>query len=385
MPHKAPAQPKQLTLCLPLPFIMKKITTLLIITFFIGGYCYGQDSYLYSKPKDLGDGWKTNDLKSQNVDTTLIYKLFNQLNHRENKIHSVLLVKNDQIIIEEYRNGQVLNQKHDLRSATKSIRSILLGIAIDKGFIDSVNDPISKYLKSPIPNKNLDKRKEKITIKHLLTMSSGLDCNDWDKKSKGQEDKVYKKKDWLQYTLNLPMVNEPGTVSNYCSMGAVLIAEIISQASGMTIDKFAEQYLFNPLEITNISWGHTSNKKVIPSAKRLYMTSRDMAKIGQLILNNGKWKGKQIISEIWVTESTTMKTKIAGNDYAYLWWNIPFKRNEKLIVSKTASGNGGQFIIIIPEMDMVAIFTGGAYNSEDGQLAFAIINDIFLPTFTSGK
>lgn len=362
---------------------MKNIATLIIIALFIGRFCYGQDSYIYSQPKNLGDGWKTNHLKSQNVDTTLIYKMFSQLKERENQIHSVLLVKNDQIIIEEYFKGHTQDQQHDLRSASKSIRSILMGIAIDEGFIDNVDDPISKYLKSPLPKKNIDERKDKITIKHLLTMSSGLDCNDWDKKSQGQEDKVYKKKDWLQYTLNLPMVNEPGTVSNYCSMGAVLVAEIISQALGMTIDKFANQYLFNPLSIANVSWGHTSKKEIIPSGKRLYMTSRDMAKIGQLILNKGEWNGKQIVSEKWIEDSTMPKTKITGIDYGYLWWNIPFKAKEKVFVSKAAIGNGGQYIMVLPELDMVAVFTGGAYNSQEDKLPFAAMTDIFLPTFTT--
>ncbi len=363
---------------------MKNIATLIIITLFINGFCFGQDEYIYSKPKNMGDGWKTNDLKSQNIDTTLVYKMFNQLINNENKIQSVLLIKDNQIIIEEYLNGQTLDQKHDLRSTTKSVRSILVGIAIDKGFIDNVNDPISKYLKSPVPNKNIDERKEKITIKHLLTMSSGLDCNDWNKKSKGQEDKVNKKKDWLQYTLDLPMVNQPGAVSNYCSMGTVLIAEIISQASGMTIDKFAEQYLFNPLNISHVCWGHTSKKEIISSGKRLYMTSRDMAKIGQLILNNGKWSDKQVVSEKWITESTIPKTKITGIDYGYLWWNIPFSVNKKIYVSKTATGNGGQYIFIFPELAMIAVFTGSAYNSQEDKLPFKAMTDILLPTF-AGK
>ncbi len=362
---------------------MKNIVTLIIIALFIGGFCYGQDSYIYSQPKDLGDGWKTNDLKSQNVDTTLIYKMFSQLKERDNKIHSVLLAKRDQIIIEEYFKGHNADQKHDLRSVTKSIRSILMGIAIDKGFVDNVDDPIFKYLKNLRPKKNIDERKDKITIRHLLTMSSGLDCNDWDKKSQGQEDKVYKKKDWLQYTLDLPMVNEPGIVSNYCSMGTVLIAEIICQASGMTIDKFADQYLFNPLGINNVSWGHTSNKEIIPSGKRLYMTPRDMAKIGQLILNKGEWNGKQIVSEKWIEDSTMPKTKITGIDYGYLWWNIPFKAKEKVFISKAATGNGGQYIMVLPELDMVAVFTGGAYNSQEDKLPFAAMTDIFLPTFTT--
>lgn len=362
---------------------MKNITTILIIALFIGGFCYGQDSYLYSQPKDLGDGWETNHLKSQNVDTNLIYKMFSQLKEKENQIHSVLLVKNDQIIIEEYFKEHTQDKQHDLRSVSKSIRSVLMGIAIDKGFIDTVDDPISKYLTNPMPKKNIDNKKDKITIKHLLTMSSGLDCNDWDKKSKGQEDKVYKKKDWLQFTLDLPMINEPGTVSNYCSMGAVLVAEIISRASGVTIDKFANQYLFNPLGIDNVSWGHTSKTKIIPSGKRLYMTSRGMARIGQLILNKGVWNGKQIVSEKWIEDSTQPKTKITGIDYGYLWWNIPLKTKEKIFISKAATGNGGQYIFVIPELDMVAVFTGGAFNSQEDKLPFAAMTDIFLPTFAT--
>ncbi len=364
---------------------MKNIVTLTIFILLINTFCYGQNTYEYAQPKNLEDGWKTINLQSLRVDTTKIYKLFNQLYRKENKLHSILLVKNGKIVIEEYFKNHSVNRRHDLRSTTKSIRSILLGIAIDKGFIDSIDDPISKYLISPVPIKNIDERKDKITIKHLLTMSAGFDCNDWDKKSKGQEDRVHKTKNWLQYTLNLPMVNEPGVVSNYCSMGTVLIAEIISQASGMAIDEFAKQHLFNPLNISNVKWDHTSNKKVIASAKRLYMTSRDMAKIGQLILDHGKWNEKQIVSKKWIEESTTPKTKITEIDYGYLWWNIPFKYKEQIIVSKAATGNGGQYIIIFPELNIVAIFTGGAYNSEEQMLPFVIMNEIFLPTFMSGQ
>lgn len=365
--------------------MIKNIVPLIIIALCLSSFCYGQHAYSYSQPKELEDGWKTNHLKSQKIDTAGIYQLFDQIQKGKSKLHSALLIKNDQIIIEEYFNGYAVNKQHDLRSTTKSIRAILMGIALDKGFIDSIDDPISKYLKNPVPKKNLDVRKEKITIKNLLTMSSGLDCNDWDNKSKGQEDKVYKKKDWLQYTLDLPMVNDPGTVSNYCSMGVVLIAEIISQASGMTIDTFAEQYLFNPLGITNISWNHTSNKDVISSGNRLYMTPRDMAKIGKLILNNGMWNEKQIVSKNWIVESTTPKTKITGIDYGYLWWNIPFKVKDKIIVSKVATGNGGQYIMVFPELDIITVFTGGAYNSQEDKLPFAIMQNIFLPTFKNEK
>ncbi len=360
-----------------------KIIVPLLYVLALNTLSYGQKSYIYSQPANLGDGWTTSSLKAQQADSTLIYGFFNQFINEKTKVHSILLVKDGELVLEEYYDGYSHSKQHDLRSVTKSIRAILMGIAIDKGFIDDINDPISKYLTHPVPKKNLDDRKKDISIKHLLTMSSGLDCNDWDKKSKGQEDKVYKKKNWLQYTLDLPMINDPGTVSTYCSMGAILVAEIISQASGMDIVEFAQEYLFTPLGISNVSWGHTSKKEVISSGKRLYMTPRNMAKIGQLILNEGTWDENQIVSAQWIQEATTPKTKITGIDYGYFWLNIPSQVNGQLIISKTATGNGGQYIMVIPELNMIAVFTGGAYNSQEDKLPFAILNRVFLPTFYS--
>jgi len=354
---------------------------LLLLLLFLSTLIHAQHTYSYTRPQNLEDGWYTQDLKNLRYDTLLIHKLFTKLAKEDHQVHSVLLVKNNQLLIEEYFNDHDVNKLHDLRSTTKSIRALLMGIAIDKGFIQDVNDPIGKYLKHPVPAKNSDERKDQITIKHLLTMSSGLDCNDWDKSSKGQEDKVYKKKDWLQYTLDLPMMNDPGSVSYYCSMGAILIAEIISQASGMTIQEFAQKYLFAELGITRVEWGHTSDKNVIDSGKRLYMTPRDLARIGQLVLDDGNWDGKQIIPVDWVKEATTPKTQITGMDYGYFWWNIPFMLDEEKIISKTATGNGGQYIMVIPGLDIIAVFTGGAYNTQDDKLPFSIMQDIFLPTF----
>lgn len=337
--------------------------------------------YQYENPASLDDGWETIHLDSLDVDTSGIYQLFNQLNEGGHKVHSILLVKDGKLIIEEYYGKYNVYKNHDLRSVTKSVRSILMGIAIDEGFIDSIDDPITKYIQYPVPQKNLDPRKEKITIRHLMTMSSGLDCNDWDPDSRGQEDRIYRQKDWLQYFLNLPMINDPGTISNYCSVGTILAAEVISHASGMAFDDFADQYLFNLLGIENVSWGHTSNREVSASAKRLYMTPRDMAKIGQLILNKGMWNGQQVVSEDWVEESTSRITKITGMDYGYLWWSVPLQVDGDLYMLTAATGNGGQYIFVLPELQMVAAFTGGAYNSQDDKLPFAIMSKVFIKAF----
>lgn len=360
---------------------MKYFLTMLVLILATSLISIAQNRYTYYQPVTMEDGWETNNLKSITSDTARLYAFFNQIIKEEHKIHSVLLAKNGQLIIEEYFNGYDVTKPHDIRSVTKSIKVLLLGIALDNGYIEDIDDPIAKYLKSHSPNKNIDERKDKITIRHLITMSAGWDCNDWDKKSKGQEDKVYKKKDWIQYTLDLPMIHEPGEVSSYCSMGVTIMTEMISQASGLSIDQFAAKYLFQPLGIKNYTWEHTSEKEVIQSSKRLHLTPRDLAKIGQLVLNKGNWKGKQIISSKWIEEMTTTHTSITGIDYGYLWWNIPFKIEERTFVSKTATGNGGQYIMVLPELEIVAVFTGGAYNSQEDKLPFTLLNNVLLPTF----
>ena len=360
---------------------MRNLLSFIVISLVVISQTYSQSSYLYKQPQQLNDGWSTKNFLSQNIDSTRFYELFSQLKKGGHKIHSVLLVKDNQLMVEEYFGDYHVAKTHDLRSTSKSIRALLMGIAVEKGFVDDINDPFTKYLPNLRPKKNQDPRKDQITIKHLMTMSSGLDCNDWDRKSKGQEDRVYKKKDWLQYTMDLPMINEPGTVATYCSMGAILTAEIIDKTSGMPIDQFAEKYLFEPLGISHVEWNHTSKKKVIDSGKRLYMKPRDMAKIGQLILNKGTWNGQQIVSPEWIQEATAPKTKITGIDYGYFWWNIPMQGKNGMILSKTATGNGGQYIMVFPSMNLVAVFTGGAYNSPEDKIPFTMMNKVLLPLF----
>ena len=160
----------------------------LAILVFVSGHA--QDTYTYTIPIQLNDGLETSHFKKFTTDSLTYYNLAEQLHTNKHQIHSILVLKDDKLIIEEYFNNAALDKPHDLRSVSKSVRSLLLGIAIDKGFIESVNDPIFKYLKYPKPEKNLSPLKDSITIKHLLTMSTGLDCNDFDKSSKGQEDRV---------------------------------------------------------------------------------------------------------------------------------------------------------------------------------------------------
>lgn len=339
-----------------------------------------QSEYKYTRPLELNDGWTTKSLSAFASSTSQLQPFFNHLGTQEHYLNSILVVNKDHIVLEEYFNGASANKQHDLRSATKSISSILMGIAIDKGYIKHVDDTIGNYLSSAFKVRD-NAIWTKIKISHLLNMSTGLDCNDWDKRSKGQEDKVYKKKDWIQYFLNLPFEHEPGEMAQYCTMAQVLATEIISRASGMQIDSFANKYLFKPLNITNVSWGHTTqNKEVLPSAKRLYMTSRDMAKIGQLMLQGGTYLGEQVVSEEWVKLSTSHKTNINGIAYGYLWWKIPFKIGKKKLESWAAMGNGGQYIFVLPELNTTIVFTGSAYNLPEDKFPFSIVQKVIIPS-----
>lgn len=334
----------------------------------------------YEAPKLLDDGWKVNHLDSVGINQIPINNLLASLEKRkDHNIHSMLIILDGELLLESYFNNKDSNQQYDLRSASKSIISILMGIAIEQGIVGGIDDPISLYLSD---HYEFPKDKSSIKIRHLLTMSTGMDCNDWEKSSKGQEDKVYKKKDWIQYTLDLPMINQPGEVSHYCSMGTVLAAEIIVRSSGMEIQDFAQKHLFDPLNITNPKWGHTSNKPDIPSsALRLYLKAREFAKIAQLVINNGKWPDRSILSPIWIKSSTSYKTEINSIPYAYLWWRFPYQTSYGHKVGITATGNGGQYLMIFPNDNLAFIFTGGAYNSPKDKIPINIVTSVLLPLF----
>ena len=275
-----------------------------------------QNTYQYKMPKELADGWKVARVQDIDIDSDLITSSMQHLRSVEKlQVHSYLIVKNDRLVFEEYFGGYSADKRHDLRSVTKSIIALLIGIAIDEGLF-SLDDPVQKHLRELQNSKNPDPRKAEITIRHLLTMSSGLDCNDWDQKSKGQEDRIYKKKDWIQALADLPMIHKPGTESFYCTGGVMMLATILERTSGMSLAEYAEKHLFAPMGITNYQWGHTNKKDVISAGKRLYMLPRDLAKLGLLVMHHGEWSGKQIVPEHWIEELKQTKTKIGSMNYS---------------------------------------------------------------------
>jgi len=305
------------------------------------------------------------------------------------EVHSMLIFKDDKLVFEEYFQGHKYQWDapyhhgewvswnrgmiHDVKSVTKSITSTCIGIAIDNGFIESVHQSIFDYLPDH-QHLNTD-GKDKITIEHLLTMTSGLEWDEWGAPLSSADNDIiglwFHCDDQISCILERPLVNEPGTSFTYSGGNMIVLGEIIRNATKMAIDDFSDKYLFAPLGIDSANWSLQYENGVIEAAGSLEMTSRDMAKIGATFLNNGIWNGKQIISEQWVKKSAAPYARNYGinipgiasgkNAYSYSWWIKKYSKSGQKINLFNAGGWGGQEIIVLPELNTVVIFTGGNY------------------------
>lgn len=319
---------------------------------------------LLDEPLELGSA------DSVGVDLQLLNRISERLaEEKDHKVHSMLVARNGVLVFEEYFNGHSRDNPHDLRSATKSITSLLAGIAIDQGILGSVEDPMMDYLKYSYPEVT---DKGSIKLHHLLTMQSGLDCHDSDRKTKGQEDRMYKSRDWVDYFLSLSTTHQPGDSTRYCTGGVVALGEVIAQAAEKDFAAFADEMLFAPLGIRNYRWSRFDGGKKVDSGGHLYLTPQGMVKIGMLVSQNGAWEGTQLVSSSWLKTSTEPHTSINNNPYGYLWWQyiIPFEVKPVEVLS--ARGNGGQVIFVVPEYDLVSVFTAGYYNSDETQVVYDI-------------
>ncbi|MFV2013935.1 MAG: serine hydrolase domain-containing protein, partial [Candidatus Heimdallarchaeota archaeon] len=199
---------------------------------------------------------------------------------------------------------------------------------------------------------------------HLMTMTSGLDCDDNNDNSTGTEDKMQSQKierDWYKFTLDLPMVANPGEIGAYGTAAVNLLGGVLLQATNLTTYEFADKYLFKPLGITEYYFNLTpEDNGYLGGGIRL--RPRDMGKIGLLYLSGGLWNSKRIISEQWITKSIVKHTEVGGNFYGYNWWHFQCEHNQIKYDSYYAGGNGGQYIIVTPKLNLVTVLTGGNYN-----------------------
>jgi CubicO group peptidase (beta-lactamase class C family) len=343
-----------------------------------------QSTYQYNPPQQINDGLEVSTLDSEGIDTELIEYLINNINaDKYVYIHSIIIVRNGKLVLEEYFNHYDQNTLNNIYSATKSFCSALVGIAIDKQFIKSVNDPIKTYLTQ---YNDIDwTGKENITIKHLLTMSAGLEWDEWSDPygtSGNSHTKMSASSEQVRYVLQRPVACEPGASFVYNSGTVVVLGKIVANSIDMELDTFATRYLFKPLGIKKHKW-YIYPSGIYLTSGNLELTARDMAKFGLLYLNNGRWKGQQIISEEWVQQS--VKSFISPwyeTNYGYLWWKTSILLlNGQRIDEYSAEGAGGQRIFILPTYKMVVVFTSGNdwYRQELGNQPCEMLQQFILP------
>ncbi len=301
------------------------------------------------------------------------------------EITSLVVIKNNELILEEYFNGASRKTMHDTRSVGKSFASALMGIAIDKGYIKSDAKKIESFYKLQA-YKNYAPMKDSISIKNLLSMSSGFLGSDENADSPGNEENMYPTSNWVKFTLDLPLDSNKknGEKWAYFTAGVVLLGDIINKSVPDGLEKFAEKELFQPMGIKKYQWGYTP-QKVANTAGGLKMSSLDYAKFGQLYLNKGMYNGQQIISQKWVEASLFKHIVLAGREgnYGYLFWQKDYVVNGKKYEAYFCSGNGGNKIMMFKDLNLVIVITAKAYN-----MAYAhtqvdkIVQQYLLPAIT---
>ncbi|MBS1802257.1 MAG: serine hydrolase [Acidobacteria bacterium] len=349
----------------------------------------GSLEYTYEIPTDRHDGIAVGDISTTDLGRDAADKIARGiLDETWPDVHSVLLYQHGKLVYEEYFYGYSFDRQHQMRSATKSIVSTLAGIAIDRHDLTGVEERVLPRMKYAAYG-NPDARKDQITLGDMLTMRSGLACNDHDSKSPGNELIIDATPDWVKATLDLPLINAPGTTGYYCSGGVSVVGRMTENATHMYLPDFAQKYLFNPLGISKsqYTWNYDLTDKD-KEFSQIHLRPRDMLKIGILFEDHGKWHGKQVLSAAYAAAATSAISQVDNTSYGYFWWrpwlHVETPGGDRRVTYSAAQGNGGQKIYVLPEYDFVAVFTAGSYN-EGNSAPNKIMGSVILPKLVAAR
>lgn len=361
---------------------MKKSFLFLFATLFLLYSCKAQENLTDKLKKPIAElpKVKPSEVGFNQDSVDHILKLISEI--RVPDFRGIVVLKDNEIVVEEYYNTYWRNTIHDIRSAGKSITALLMGIAIDKGYVKDVEQSVYSFFPNvELKNKPTEEHLN-IKIKHLLMMSSGLDADTYNMDSPGNGIHWLAENNWVEYALNLPMTFESGEKWMYNDICAMLTGAIVQEASGKNLSEFAKEHLFDPLGIKEYYW-YTGPNNRTGAMGNLYISTLDFAKIGSVILNKGKWNGRQIISEKWINEIFEKKLDISNVDpfadyYSYMWYVAEKEINDKKYEYIYASGNGGNKLFIVPEEKLVISILQSAYGAGPGHgRAEAIIEAFF--------
>ena len=277
------------------------------------------------------------------------------------EITSVVVSQGGEVVIEEYRDGDVSTLRNT-RSCTKTVVGMLLGMAIDRGIVPGVETPLQELLGEPAPP---------VILRDLLTMSSCLDCNDWDDGSPGNEERMYPQEDWLGFGLRLPLRRSRGF--SYCTAGVVALGVALERALGEPLSNFAERELFTPLGIEGAQWVYTP-KGETSAAGGLELTSRSLLRLGELYLGGGE----DLIPAKWVAESIRPHARIDDElEYGYLWWLREYGGESCFFMT----GMGGNRVHVLPESERVVVITTTNFGRRDAHdLSDGLLREQILAT-----
>lgn len=310
-------------------------------------------------------GWRESTPEAQGMDSRALAAMLDAVKAKSLDLHSLLVIRNGYIVSETYFPSFRPDTRHELYSCTKSFISTLVGIAMDKRYIDAVSRPVADFF----PGRSFENRdadKQAMTLENLLTMTSGLNWAEGDPIYR----QMYVSRDWVKFVMDMPMREPPGTKFNYCSGCSHVLSAIVRAKTGKNTCEFARQELFDPLGISNFAWD-TDATGIPIGGWGLQITPRDMAKLGYLYLHQGRWDGRQIVSTAWVKIATQKHT---GTDsqlgYGYQWWIYPAHG------AYTALGRGGQTIFVVPDLDLIVVTTAALGGHDE---IFQLIDKYIVP------
>jgi CubicO group peptidase (beta-lactamase class C family) len=350
-------------------------------------------------PVETGDGWPVGTLEEAGLDEGRMAQALRRIGDGEyGEVHSLLIVKDDRLVLDEYFPGHVWeydaehfhgplvefdrDRLHTTMSVTKALTSAAVGVAIEQGTIDSEQDPVFDYF--PAYQELRTPEKEALTIEHLLTMSSGLEWNEWEYSladTRNDLIQLWIVDDPVEYILAKPLAHEPGSSWYYSGGDVNLLGEIVQEATGQLLDEYAAEQLMAPMGISEYEWEFI-NEDMVYASGNLMLKPRDMAKIGYLLLNDGQWQGEQILSPDWVAKTTAAYIDspgtVEGDEYGYQWWHMTFPSERGPLKALHRSGWGGQELYLFPSLDMLVAMTGGEYEGESP--GPEIVSEHIIPT-----
>jgi CubicO group peptidase (beta-lactamase class C family) len=339
--------------------------------------------------------WPTSTPPQAGLDASGVCALLTSVANGRHNIHALLIERHGRLVAELYRSGPDhpitrlwglanpldvptrfdASTLHDVRSVSKSVVSLLYGIELGRRRVPALDAPVAAEF--PDPGAGADGVRERITFRHLLTMSSGLQWREWGAGVlQSDETRLFWKSDRVRFVLDRPFIHDPGTTFNYSGGGTTLLADALVRSNGKTLLQLARDDLFGPLGVTAVEWGTDLRGRELPFAG-LRLRPRDMLKMGRLVNDRGRWNGHQVVPEAWIAESTAPQIQagvpllFAGHapaSYGYQWWTGNVKWRDRQLDWAAAIGNGGQRIFVVPALDLTVVLTAGDYHQMPIQL-----------------